>query len=335
MVTMADTIDIGGKHIKKTYVYLGVAATAVVGYALYRRQKNASAAATPASSTTGTPGTSTDPAGNVGTINPATGFVYGSAEDQAALQSASAGAYGGYGGYGGGYGGYGNYGNNNGTGYPQGFTNNAQWAQAAEQYITGGAGGAGSTDPVGNALGKYLTGGELTPDQVGIVNQAIAFEGYPPVSGPNGYPPSMRTSPNPPPPGNTNTVPNVMGQPAGEAFNVITAAGLSPHEDSPNIRPDWIINSQTPRAGTKVRSGSQVRYNAKSPQHPVDHGPHISVPNVVGMTAGEAHNAIVASDLRTVDPNAGRRGEPQRRVRSQSPRDGTIVASGSNVTIHT
>jgi hypothetical protein len=43
----------------------------------------------------------------------------------------------------------------------------------------------------------------LTADQVSIVQQAIAFEGYPPQSGPNGYPPSYQQVPNGgTPPGN-------------------------------------------------------------------------------------------------------------------------------------
>lgn len=60
-------------------------------------------------------------------------------------------------------------------------TTNAQWAQAAEEYMTQQGYDALA---VAAALGKYLTNQNLTDDQLSIVQTAIAFEGYPPTSVP-------------------------------------------------------------------------------------------------------------------------------------------------------
>jgi hypothetical protein len=105
------------------------------------------------------------------------------------------GAYGGGGsGSGGGY--YDQYGNwvpsgttGTGTGGPGSFTSNAQWAQYAESQLSGIV----NEPTLSAALGKYLTGQPMTPDQKSLADQAIAIAGYPPVSGPGGFPPAMHT----------------------------------------------------------------------------------------------------------------------------------------------
>lgn len=45
------------------------------------------------------------------------------------------------------------------------------------------------------ALGLYLTGSAVSTDQEHLIDQAIAAAGYPPVDGPNGYPPAIHTQP--------------------------------------------------------------------------------------------------------------------------------------------
>lgn len=79
------------------------------------------------------------------------------------------------------------------------ITTNAQWAQAAQSYLAS-IGGYDAT-AVAAALGAGLLGHYMTPDQVGIWNAAIAFEGYPPQGSPplNTTPPGGGGS-NPPPP---------------------------------------------------------------------------------------------------------------------------------------
>lgn len=184
---MADgTVTIpGGLKLKKNVaIGIGVAAVGVGGYYYYRKRQ-ADAAAAQNTSAQGQ-------ALSDQNIDPATGYAYGSPEDQAAL-AAMQGAGGNplYGG--GGYylGGPPTTGTNP---TPQGFQSNAQWTQAAEQYM-----GSTGADAIAAALGKYLLASPLTADQVTIVQQAIAAEGFPPVAGTNGFPPSYKTVESPPP----------------------------------------------------------------------------------------------------------------------------------------
>lgn len=66
---------------------------------------------------------------------------------------------------------------------------NPLWTQAVLAQYTG------DTQAMTAALGVYLTGGVPTADQDSLIEQAIAIEGYPPVAGPNGYPPAIRSQP--------------------------------------------------------------------------------------------------------------------------------------------
>lgn len=202
---MADTVKLPGfGNVPKPVVIGGGIAAFTVGIYFYRNKKQQQDAAAQSVANAG----QTE-------IDPATGYPYGSAEDNAALASqatyqvngldTSLSGYG-YTGYAGGSGG-GIF----GTGTPGSFASNAEWAQYVEAYEENNLGG----DPVtvGNAIGKYLTGQALTTDQIGLVQSAIAIGGYPPVSGPNGNPPAYvtgntgTTTPPPPPDGNGNPPP--------------------------------------------------------------------------------------------------------------------------------
>lgn len=79
---------------------------------------------------------------------------------------------------------------NSGTGQAA-ATTNAQWAQNAIAYL--GQQGV-DTGALATALGAYLAGQPVTSDQVTLIDQAIAAEGYPPTSGTNGYPPGIHES---------------------------------------------------------------------------------------------------------------------------------------------
>lgn len=175
----------GGKkvHIKKLYVAGGVA---VVGIAavLWYRNRNASAAAAPVTD----PSMATDPAGNVGTIDPATGYVEGSAEDLAALSTGTNTDTSGSGGGGGSDGSDGNTATQVAAGPP--FSDNAAWDQWATSYLVTTLG----KDPgqVAAALALYLSGGEVhNLTDRDIINEATAAAQRPPQTGPNGYPPAI------------------------------------------------------------------------------------------------------------------------------------------------
>jgi hypothetical protein len=120
-------------------------------------------------------------------IDPATGFAYGSPEDAAALtqQAGYVSASGG---------GSGSSGGSDTTVAGQGFVTNAQWVQAVVTYMTTAELVADPT-LLSEALGRYINGAPLTDAQVSLVEQAIAVEGHPPLSGANGYPPSINRAP--------------------------------------------------------------------------------------------------------------------------------------------
>lgn len=90
-------------------------------------------------------------------------------------------------------------------------TTNAEWAQQAEAYLT--QTGYDSVT-VAVAIGKFLFGGGLTSDQFQIVQAAVAFEGYPPVSVPPPHmvPPTGQTNPPVTPSGGTFIVPGKLNQ---------------------------------------------------------------------------------------------------------------------------
>lgn len=176
------TLPMVGK-VSKTTAYVGIGGVLVVGgYAYYKKRQAAAAAALVAA-----------PANS---IDPATGQPFGSAADATALAAqanyqvaANAG------------------GSSGATPQPtvQGFTNNSQWSQAAQEYLTQNTGG----DPglVGSALGKFLAGSVVTDAEKSIIQQAIAFEGLPPIAGATGFPPAIRDAPAIPTPPATIPVP--------------------------------------------------------------------------------------------------------------------------------
>lgn len=167
---------------KKTALYIGGAAVAIGGIVYWREKKMNTVTAT----TTDTTGDQT-----LGLVDPATGFVYGTAEDTAALadQGGSLGSVGGVTNTGG------------GGGIPSGgvgnaYTTNGQWSQAAIEYMINNGLVADQTQ-LAAALGAYLTGAFVDPSGPfpNLIDQAIAVQGYPPIAGPNGKPPAINTQP--------------------------------------------------------------------------------------------------------------------------------------------
>lgn len=173
--------------VKRNYLIAGGVLLALAGIYWVRHRQAAAASA----DTSTTPAAATDPA---------TGYPTGSPEDIAALQaqaaqSTAASAADGTSGGGGGGG---------GLSVPptaSGYASNGAWAQAAESYLVSSAGADAQT--VAKALGAYIAGSTVTQAQKSVIEQAIAFAGYPPISGQGGYPPSIHAeapSTTPPPP---------------------------------------------------------------------------------------------------------------------------------------
>lgn len=111
------------------------------------------------------PNQQTDPAGNIGSIDPATGYVYGTPEDTAALAANNAGTTG-----------SGSSGTNATTG-AQTYADNNSWGIAAVNYLVG----RGIDATVANsAISAYLGSQPLTTSQQADVNLAIQVLGAPP-----------------------------------------------------------------------------------------------------------------------------------------------------------
>lgn len=176
---MAKTVNVPliGKANKGTVIGVSIGGVAVSAYMIYHYQKKNQAAQAAASTAAS---------------QAASGYGYGSGS--------------GSGTYGYGYYGYGEPGITYGYGasggfYPQGYygygtptpaavpnATNAQWAQAAINQLTQDG---YSAQTVASALGAYELGQPVTAAQESIINAAIGIEGYPPQSGPNGYPPAI------------------------------------------------------------------------------------------------------------------------------------------------
>ena len=180
-------------NVPKPVLLGGIATVVAVGAYVFVKHKNS--AATP-------------------TGNAAYGYgmaAYGYGLTNVPLEYGYGSAGYGYYGYGGSFGGLGGYGSPTPPApvsvAPSVATTNQGWAQASANYLTGTAG----MDPgaVAHALGLYITGASMNATDEGIVSAAIAFQGYPPQAGTNGYPPNINTTGTT---GQTGTTPAVPGK---------------------------------------------------------------------------------------------------------------------------
>lgn len=266
-------------EVNKNVAYGVGLAGAGIGAILYiRYRKNAATAQQNAATAT-----VTDPAGNQCTqVNPSTGYCPGSPEDQAASAQTGLEGYGALDGGGGvGYGtfptgtgslcpdgsyptGYDQYGNPicpQGTSSPTAttpVTTNDEWLQEVQAQYPGWA----------TALRGVLGGLTVTTAEKNQFLEAVGIFGAPP----QGYPTPIKTSDTGghpgPPPANTVTVPNVVGDRAITAEGKIRAAGLSPEFTSPPAQSHAnYVATQSPKGGTKADKGSKVTMSlsAKKP----------------------------------------------------------------------
>jgi hypothetical protein len=145
------------------WIWLG----AGIAIILYLREKQSGGGLSSllggSSSASAVPNEQTDPAGNIGSIDPATGYVYGTPEDLAALAA------------------------NNDTSTTDTnptspgaatYADNAAWSEAAVNYLVGL--GISPTE-ASQAIQLYLSSQTLTTQQQADVNEAIQALGAPPT----------------------------------------------------------------------------------------------------------------------------------------------------------
>lgn len=182
--------EAGGRGISETFkhklgplpVGVWVIAAVVVWYVVSRRKSSSAG------------GQQTDPAGNTGTIDPKTGYVYGTSQDQSALGAQDSG----------------NLGTSSGSGSTVAgqYTTNADWARAAINLLVGQG-----IDPTeaNTAIEQYIGSQQLSPQQQADVNLAIQSLGAPPdPPQPGGNPTPIVTPPSPGPVYATNPPTGLM-----------------------------------------------------------------------------------------------------------------------------
>src|SRR5215472_4438505 len=129
--------------------------------------------------------------------------------------------------------------------------------------------------------------------------------------------------------GSNYAVPSVVGEPLAKAEQDIANAHLvSRVERRPSTTmPKNDVISTTPQAGAPVAKGSTVTLVVSS-------GPgKVSVPNVVGETAGAAQSQLQNLGLQVNEQSAPNSTQPSGTVVRQNPPANTQVAPGSMVTI--
>lgn len=163
----------------------------------------------------GSGGLETDPAGNVGVIDPNTGYVAGSAEDRAALGNVSSGL-----------GSSTDPGTTGGSTVAGQYADNNAWAVAAINYLVSIGVDATSAN---TAVTQFLSSQVLTTQQQGEINLAIQRLGAPPSPPEPGgnvppivTPPSSTTYASNPPSGFTTT--SVTASSIGAKWNAATNA---------------------------------------------------------------------------------------------------------------
>ena len=272
---MPKTVEILGHSFSQGQVIAGGGALAFVGgYTLWKYEKNKKAAAAAASSAS----TAATPAAygygyayGYGAPSQYYGYGFGYGTESGASADINGEWEYGYGEYG-----YGYY--NSATGAFEGAAagtptptggvpaTNAEWSIAVTNTLTQEGLSATTVAP---ALAAYLQGQPLTPAQISIVSEALAYGGNPPQSGPDGYPPAYKTASGTGGGGGQSTkvrVPGIVGLKGDTAKNDITGIGLK-WKQTPASTPKGkttTVTAQSPRAGTQVNSGSTVTATLKT-----------------------------------------------------------------------
>lgn len=173
---MADDIGEGGRNflthkLGPFPMIVWIGGIGVVYLVLKRRGAGAGGSSGP-----GAGSATRDPAGNVGAIDPATGYVYGSQQDTSALGAQSSTGSGG------------STSGSGGSTIAGQYADNAAWSRAAINFLVG----VGVDPTVANsAVTNFLSSQTLSTDQQAAVNLAVQSIGAPPT------PPTPGNSPNP------------------------------------------------------------------------------------------------------------------------------------------
>jgi len=262
------TVKIFGQSMsKKTLMIAALVGAGVLGYAYYSKRKNASSG--------------TAAAGATGSIDPATGYPYGSAEDTAALAAQSgSGTTGGYGGIdpltGLPYGSVQDQQALQDSGFPVGATGagstsstspaattvtNAEWEQECIANLEAGGVDQATISNAESGLPRYLAHLTMSSAQGTAVQLAVGLTGPPPSGGPY----SIRIAPSPPkpPPAAKVRIPALTGERVENANSALQSLGLKSSFGSRKPGVAYTVTATSPKAGTEVAKGSTVHLSIR------------------------------------------------------------------------
>lgn len=256
-----------GEVSKKAAVIGGGVGVGVVAIVIIRKKATANNTA-PATTSAATNAAQTDPAGNVGVINPATGYVYGSPEDEQGLAQGSQASFSDLG--------------LGGGSVNSGIDPNTDIPFADEG---GGSGSIPTSTPVtttapatreiwleqaisdmnapnlASIAPAIWAGIAVSAADKSTFLEAVALEGSPP----GGYPSPIKLTdtpahPTPTPTASQVTVPKVVGQHGEDAKKNLEAAGFKVTQ-SPATTPKGkitVVTAQTPAGGSKAKKDATV-----------------------------------------------------------------------------
>ena len=348
-------------EVPKVLVLGGGLVVGVLVFVHFRNSSSGSAAAasSPASGTDPYPpdGTVGNP-GDPNSTDPATGETYGDEQAAAGDTAAGIGDEGDFGDLGAGlgdeypwdgttgnpndpysldpssgetYGDEGDFGGSSeaDTGGPP-FVSNAAWDQYAEQYLTSTVGLDSGT--VSDALGLYLDGSKVTTAQQQIIEEALGIAGNPPVAGTNGMPPGINVSGSST--GGTGPqtkVPNVVGMRGAPARQALRAAGFTTQTTGAS---QGTVSAQKPAGNTKASQGSLVTITIRALGSSGGGGGTVKVPNLIGMQASQARQALTSLGLKYTEKTTGKIPAGSERVVSgQSRKAGSTADKGITVAL--
>ena len=124
-------------------------------------------------------------------------------------------------------------------------------------------------------------------------------------------------------------VPNVVGQPEGDARARLEELDLEVTvERAPNdSQPEGFVFAQNPTEGTRVEEGSRVTLQVSQGTATVP------VPEVVGLTFAEAQSRLTQDGFRVARENAADDDVPVDQVIDQNPGPGQDAPEGSEVVL--
>ena len=131
------------------------------------------------------------------------------------------------------------------------------------------------------------------------------------------------------------TVPTLFGLSQAQAVQMLAALGLSAQvQHAASGFPAGLVFAQQPQAGATVPAGAPVKVHVAVPPQGGWNPPSVPVPNVVGLSPGQAFQALQASNLHPKAKQHLAPNQPVDVVDAQTPPAGANVPPGPEVRVY-